>query len=92
MKPYYLIFLLDEDGKYPEVIAGDSNRKYIEGVYDECREMYGKRVQLRIVEKSAAIWAVTRPAHRKLYLSAFLFKIGSSGVVKFLQEQTFREI
>ena len=61
MEPYYLVFLFDENGRYPKVIAGSSDKKYIDDVYANYREMYGIRVQLRRIVKPSSIWAATLP-------------------------------
>lgn len=61
MEPNYLVFVLDEDGKNPRVLAG--------GTLEEMQEVYGNRVaqygeqrlHLRRVTKPSSIWAATDP-------------------------------
>ncbi|MGB3023543.1 MAG: hypothetical protein WBB39_01925 [Candidatus Saccharimonadales bacterium] len=61
MEPNYLVFVLDEDGKHPYVIAG--------GTLEDMQEVYGNRVaqygerrlHLRRVKMPYSIWAATDP-------------------------------
>lgn len=62
MEPNYLVFLLDEDGKHPRVIAGGSLAE-MQDVYDNCIGQYGTmRLHLRRVQMPSSIWAATTSA------------------------------
>ena len=61
MEPNYLVFLLDEGGRRPRVLAGGT-LKEMQGVYDNCVAQYGEqRLHLRRVTKPSSIWAATDP-------------------------------